>query len=177
MKILLINSPIRLDAKPSCIPYGLVTSAEPWILQRMAEVVCVWIDYGIESGSPKILNDMGKKAIVDTRKAGIYPNTTFIFGYPGETVESIQETIDFKRELGIECGSFFATPYPETPLYNQVQSQIKDEEGFIQSLGNATEFNINLTDFDNKTLFALKCAMDGNRDVLAYWTQINADAH
>ena len=27
MKILLINSPIRLDAKPSCIPYGLATIA------------------------------------------------------------------------------------------------------------------------------------------------------
>jgi hypothetical protein len=43
---------------------------------------------------------------------------------------------------------------------------IKDERAFIRSLGNATEFSINLTDFDDKTLFKLKKAMDENRDVI-----------
>lgn len=154
--------------------HGRVTSAKPEILDRMAGVGCVWIGYGIESGSQKILNRMNKKisvaqareAIINTRKAGIFPNTTFIFGYSGETRETIQETIEFKKDLEINCGSFFATPYPETPLYNQIDSRIHDEEAFIQSLGNATEFTINLTDFDDKTLFELKSAMDENRDVL-----------
>lgn len=153
--------------------HGRVTSAKPDILERMAEVGCVWIGYGIESGSQKILNGMNKKArveqakkaIINTRKAGIFPNTTFIFGYPGETRETIQKTIDFKRELEIECGSFFATPYPGTPLYQEIQSKIKDEEAFVCSLGNATEFTINLTDFDDDTFFRLKKAMDGNQDV------------
>jgi len=121
--------------------HGRVTSARPHVLRRMAEVGCIWIGYGIESGSQHILNAMNKRAraeqtreaILNTRKAGISPNTTFIFGYPGETLETIQETIDFKRELAIECRSFFATPYPGTPLYQQFQSKIKDEEGFICS--------------------------------------------
>ena len=154
--------------------HGRATSAKPELLNRMAEVGCVWIGYGIESGSQKMLNAMNKKATVqmaknavkNTRKAGIFPNTTFIFGYPGESRQTIQETIDFKRELGIECGSFFATPYPETPLYEKIRSRIDDEEAFVRSLGNATEFTINLTDFDNDTLFALKSAMDENRDVI-----------
>jgi anaerobic magnesium-protoporphyrin IX monomethyl ester cyclase len=160
--------------------HGRVTSANPAVLDRMADVGCVWIGYGIESGSQKILNAMNKRARVEqakeaiqnTRKVGIYPNTTFIFGCPGETHETIQETIAFKKELGIQCGSFFATPYPETPLYNQIKSRIHDEEEFIRSLGNATEFSINLTNFDDETLFELKSAMDENRDVL---TQIRAD--
>jgi len=155
--------------------HGRVTSAKPRLLQRMAEVGCVWIGYGIESGSQQILKRMNKKttvqaakeAIRNTRKAGIYPNTTFIFGYPGETKETIQETVDFKKELGIECGSFFATPYPQTPLYEQVRSRIKNEEEFISRLGNATEFSLNLTDFDDQTLFELKRAMDHNHDVLS----------
>ncbi|RLB83740.1 MAG: hypothetical protein DRH17_00880 [Deltaproteobacteria bacterium] len=154
--------------------HGRVTSAKPEILERMAEVSCVWIGYGIESGSQKILDamnkratvDQAKQAIINTRKAGIYANTTFIFGYPGETLETIQQTIDFKREMGLECGSFFATPYPGTPLYDEAQSQIKDEEAYIRSLGNATEFTINLTEFDDETMFRLKKAMDENRDVI-----------
>jgi len=154
--------------------HGRVTSAKTEILEHMAEAGCVWIGYGIESGSQRMLDAMNKKATVDkakqairdTRKAGIFANTTFIFGYPGETLESIQETIDFKREMGIECGSFFATPYPGAPLYEQVRHLIRDEEAFVNTLGNATDFSINLTDFDDKTLFRLKKAMDENRDVL-----------
>lgn len=154
--------------------HGRVTSAKPAVLNRMAEVGCVWIGYGIESGSQKILDAMNKKATVEqarmaidhTRNAGIYPNTTFIFGYPGETIESIQETIDFKKKMGIECGSFFATPYPGAPLYEQFRHLIKDESAYIRSLGNATEFTVNLTDFDDESFFAFKKAMDRNEDVL-----------
>jgi radical SAM superfamily enzyme YgiQ (UPF0313 family) len=155
--------------------HGRVTSAEPKILQRMAEAGCVWIGYGIESGSPAMLHAMNKKASADqaktairnTRKAGIYANTTFIFGYPGETRETIQETVEFKRELGIECGSFFATPYPATPLYEQVKDRIGEEEAYIAGLGNATEFSINLTAFGDRSLFDLKRAMDENQNVVA----------
>ena len=154
--------------------HGRVTSAKPDVLERMSEVGCVWIGYGIESGSQKILDAMNKKAtvahdkeaVINTRRAGMYPNTTFIFGYPGETLETIQETIDFKREMGLECGSFFATPYPGTHLYEQALAQIEDEEAFIQRLGNATEFSINLTEFDDKRLFELKKSMDENKDVI-----------
>ncbi len=154
--------------------HGRVTSARDDLLKRMADTGCVWIGYGIESGSQKILDAMNKKAkveqakqaVIETRKAGIYPNTTFIFGYPGETRQTIQETINFKRELALECGSFFATPYPGAPLYDEVKGRIEDEEAFICSLGNATDFSVNLTNFDDKTLLYLKKAMDENRDVI-----------
>jgi radical SAM superfamily enzyme YgiQ (UPF0313 family) len=154
--------------------HGRVTSAKPAVLRHMANAGCVWIGYGIESGSQKILDAMNKRvtveqakdAIINTRKAGIFANTTFIFGYPGETRETIQETIDLKRELGIECGSFFATPYPGTPLYEEIKGRIVDEEAFVQSLGNATDFSINLMDFPNEELFRLKEAMDNNEDVM-----------
>jgi radical SAM superfamily enzyme YgiQ (UPF0313 family) len=154
--------------------HGRVTSAHPQILRRMAEVGCVWIGYGIESGSQSMLDRMKKKttvhqakeAIVNSRRWGIFPNTTFIFGYSGESLQTIQETVDFKRQLGIECGSFFATPYPGTALYDRVCSGLDDEEAFLESLGDATQFSINLSGFDDETLLELKRAMDENRDVL-----------
>jgi radical SAM superfamily enzyme YgiQ (UPF0313 family) len=163
----------------ACLPvtwgcHGRVTSATPRVLGKMAEAGCVWIGYGVESGSQRILDAMNKKttvarakqAIIDTRKAGIYPNTTFIFGYPGETLETIQQTVDFKRDLQLDCGSFFATPYPGAALYNQIRNQIGDADSFVNSLGNATEFSINLTGFSDEELFGLKKAMDANEDVM-----------
>ena len=86
--------------------------------------------------------------------------------HTGENRRTIQETVNFKRELSLECGSFYATPYPGSPLYDQVRDRIEDEEAYISSLGNATEFSINLTDFDDETLFGLKKAMDANEDVI-----------
>jgi radical SAM superfamily enzyme YgiQ (UPF0313 family) len=153
--------------------HGRVTSATPPVLKRMAAAGCVWIGYGIESGSQKILDRMNKKAtvsqakqaVIHTRNAGIFANTTFIFGYPGETLETIQETINFKKELDIKCGSFFATPYPGTPLYESIQDKLENEEEFVDSLGNANEFSINLTNFSKKELFRLKGLMDHNMDV------------
>jgi radical SAM superfamily enzyme YgiQ (UPF0313 family) len=155
--------------------HGRVTSAKPKILNRMAQAGCVWIGFGIESGSQKMLDSMNKRATVlqasqaikDTRQAGIFANTTFIFGYPGETLETIQETIDFKKELDIQCGSFFANPYPGTPLYQGASDSIRNEEAFIASLGNATEFSVNLTQFDDERLFRLKHCMDNNIDVIS----------
>ncbi len=165
--------------------HGRVTSAKPDLLNRMAETGCVWIGYGIESGSQKMLDLMNKKAtvdqarqaIIDTRRAGIYANTTFIFGYPGETRETLQATVDFKKELNIECGSFFATPYPGTPLYRQIRSKIEDEEMFIESLGDATEFSINLTGFSDGELLCLKKAMDRNENISGVATAVDQLVH
>lgn len=148
--------------------HGRVSSATPGILNLMAESGCVWIGYGIESGSQRMLDAMNKKttvekareAVLETRKAGIFANTTFIFGYPGEDVQSIRDTIEFKKSLDIHCGSFFATPYPGTDLYSKVRSFIPDEEAYIASLGDATDYTINLTGFDEATFFHMKKAYD-----------------
>ena len=43
--------------------HGRVNNAKPELLHRMAETGCVWIGYGIESGSQKILHTMNKKTI------------------------------------------------------------------------------------------------------------------
>lgn len=172
----------KIDGRVNWGCHGRVNSAEPEILKYMADSGCIWIGYGIESGSQKILDAMNKRATVYqaenairlTRAAGIHPNTTFIFGYPGETLGTIQETIDFKRQLGIECGSFYATPYPGTRLFEQVKHKIFDDsatgfsdmEAFVLSLGNATDFTVNLTEFDNEELFRLKGCQDRNEDVI-----------
>jgi radical SAM superfamily enzyme YgiQ (UPF0313 family) len=153
--------------------HGRVTNAKPHILRAMADAGCVWIGYGIESGSQDILNAMGKRAtveqareaILNTRSAGIFPNTTFIFGYPGESLDTINETVRFKTDLNLNCGSFFATPYPGTVLYEQNRHLIGDEVSYIRSLGDATEFTVNLTHFPDDGVSRFKQFMDTNREV------------
>ena len=124
-------------------------------------------------GSQKILDNMNKAssveqartAIINTRKVGIFPNTTFIFGYPGECKETIQETVNFKNELSIKCGSFFITPYPGTTLFDEIKDIIGNEEKYIKSLNDATDFCVNLTNFNDIEFFDLKNKMDTNTTI------------
>ena len=146
--------------------HSRASSITPKLADKLRAAGCVWCGMGLESAAQEILNAMNKKtcpqeasaAIYALRAAGIYPNTTFIFGYPGETPETVQKTIDFKRELGIECSSFFATPYPGTVLYEQVKDRLPKD--YISRLGNATEFVVNLTEMNDELFFEMKKRMD-----------------
>src|ERR671918_174891 len=87
---------------------------------------------GYESGSQTILNNVRKGTRLDrarefTRNAkalGIKIHGTFILGLPGETRETIQETIRFARETDPDTIQVsLAAPYPGTALYQQAREQ------------------------------------------------------
>jgi radical SAM superfamily enzyme YgiQ (UPF0313 family) len=148
--------------------YARVNQVDTEMIKAMKRAGCFWIGYGIESGSQKILNNMNKGVTVEhaeeavwlTRNLGVYCNTTFMFGYPGETLETIKESVDFCKKNMIKTTFFLTTPYPGTVLYEQVKDRILKkygkEEKFIEVLGDATEFTVNLTDFSDELLLKLK---------------------
>ncbi|HYW03992.1 MAG TPA: hopanoid biosynthesis associated radical SAM protein HpnJ [Gammaproteobacteria bacterium] len=83
---------------------------------------------GYESGNDQILHnirkglrtDIARRFTRDCRKLGITIHGTFILGLPGETRETIRETIDFAREINPHTIQVsLAAPYPGTRLYNQ----------------------------------------------------------
>ena len=85
---------------------------------------------GYESGVQEILNNMKKGTRLDivrqfakdTKELGITIHGTFILGMPGETPETIQQTIRFACEVEPETMQVsLATPYPGTELYRQAQ--------------------------------------------------------
>ena len=96
---------------------------------------------GYESGSQQILINIKKGLRVerarqfaaDCRDLGITVHGTFILGLPGETRDTIQETIRFAREVdphSIQVS--VAAPYPGTELYRQAREQgwlPEDDEG------------------------------------------------
>ena len=85
---------------------------------------------GYESGNQQILINIKKGIRVDRarqftkdcRKLGITIHGTFIVGLPGETKETIQETIRFAREINPHSLQVsIAAPYPGTALYEQAR--------------------------------------------------------
>ena len=73
----------------------------------MRKAGCIQISFGIESGSPKIRDALNKKTSNDqiknafriTMQHGILARAYIIFGCPGETRETIQESIDLINEI------------------------------------------------------------------------------
>jgi len=150
---------------------GRVTICDKELLERMRASGCVSVSYGIESGSETILKAMrknanleqAKQAIDNTRAAHLRCPVSFMIGYPGETRQTVMETVEFCRAMNIPLSALmFTCPYPGTPLYEQVKDsesfrrQFADEEKFVLRLNDAVDLTVNLTHMTNEKLTALR---------------------
>jgi anaerobic magnesium-protoporphyrin IX monomethyl ester cyclase len=95
------------------------------VLKEMRSANCIGVSYGVESGVEEILKNMKKGATAEqarvavrlTKEAGIEVLTHIIFGLPGETMETIKETIKYVKELDPDYAQFYcAIPFPKTEL-------------------------------------------------------------
>ncbi len=108
------------------------TMTEPMI-RAMARAGCKEILYGIESASPDVQEQTKKNITREqmtntvslTLKAGIRVSAFFMFGNPGDTLESIRETSALARTLNPTFASFnISTPDPGTELYESVKDRV-----------------------------------------------------
>jgi anaerobic magnesium-protoporphyrin IX monomethyl ester cyclase len=99
------------------------------MLSMMGKAGCHMISWGIESGSEAVLKRARKganpaKAAQSLRwakNAGIKNFGYFIIGLPGETEETIKQTIAFSKTLPLNVAIFhIAAPYPGTPFFYDV---------------------------------------------------------
>jgi anaerobic magnesium-protoporphyrin IX monomethyl ester cyclase len=99
------------------------------LLTAMYNAGCITVWFGVESGCEKILSQMHKKikleetrlAFKTAQKAGLMTIASAVIGFPGETEETAWETINFINSLNPDdIGFYVATPYPGTPMYEQV---------------------------------------------------------
>ncbi len=99
------------------------------MLTLMGQAGCWLISWGIESANEMILKRARKgykkeqafRALKWAKAAGIKNWGYFIIGLPGETEESIQETIAYAKELPVDIALFhIAAPYPGTPFFYEV---------------------------------------------------------
>ena len=96
------------------------------LLAHMKAAGCYVIAYGIESASPEIIKTIQKdttieqveKAVRAHKEIGLQVIGYFMLGSPGETPQTIQQTINFAQKLKVDFAQFsITTPFPGTELY------------------------------------------------------------
>ena len=117
----------KLDVEWDC--ETRVDAVDKELLEKMRDAGCITIWFGVESGSEKILDKMHKKinreqvreAFKMAQKVGMMTIASAVIGFPGETEETAWETINFINSLNPDdIGCYIATPYPGTPMYEEV---------------------------------------------------------
>jgi len=109
------------------------------VLYWMRKAGCIQISFGVESGSPKIRNILNKKttnkqiihAFRLTLRYGILPRAYIIFGSPGETRKTIQESIDLLHEIKPLVVVFHVLVlFPGTALYEDFKKKFNISDDF-----------------------------------------------
>lgn len=100
---------------------------KPELVRKMKRAGCWMIAIGIESGDDETLKIIKKQAttaeaesvvrMIDS--AGIEPWGYFVLGFPNETKEKLEKTINFALSLPLKIAKFdIAAPYPGTEFYD-----------------------------------------------------------
>jgi radical SAM superfamily enzyme YgiQ (UPF0313 family) len=117
----------KLGIKWAC--HSRVDQTGREFLKRMKDAGLVQLDFGVESGSPKILKILGKGGAGDRtdqikksfklcKEFYIRTLATFIVGNPEETNADIKQSFDLAKEIKADYTAFyFLTPYPGSDIY------------------------------------------------------------
>jgi anaerobic magnesium-protoporphyrin IX monomethyl ester cyclase len=101
-------------------------------VKRLKRSGCWMLSMGIESESDAVRKNMMKRlerqkiqlAFRNLREAGIKSFAFFIYGYPGETPESMEQTTRYAIELDADFANFYpAVPYPGTELFAKAKRE------------------------------------------------------
>lgn len=131
---------------------------DPELLAALKRAGCWMIGYGFESGSQEVLDLMGKRTRVGdneaaarwSREAGLLVTAHSVLGYPGETVDTMDLTIDMACSLPIDFAQFYcAVPFPGSPLYERALA-----EGWLDPATPWSEFEQNRSALNTDSLSA-----------------------
>ncbi len=118
-----------LDLSWECSNGVRLDTIDEETLELMHKAGCCCVSIGIESASNEILERVKKKINIETirertkiiKKSKIVPQGLFMIGFPGETEEQINNTIDFSIELGIDKTNFsIFMPLPGTETFDDM---------------------------------------------------------
>lgn len=120
----------KLDSRIEWVCNSRVDSSDKEIFSKMKKAGCWQIAFGFEFGDNKILQlaqkggnctvEQGRIAAKMAHESGIFVDGHFMMGYPGETEDTLQATIDFACSLPLTFAHFYAVvPFPGAKLYTE----------------------------------------------------------
>jgi len=134
-----------LRQQDAAIPFKCLLRAdqvtEP-VARALQAAGCRTAWLGAESGSQRILDAMEKGTSVDQiatatrllRAAGVEVGFFLQFGYPGETRDDIDRTLEMVRDCAPDdIGVSVSYPLPGTPFYQRVQAQLGQKQNWVDS--------------------------------------------
>ncbi|MFH2218120.1 MAG: cobalamin-dependent protein [Pseudomonadota bacterium] len=118
----------------SWVAISRVNAVSEDVICWMRKAGCIQISYGVESGSEKIRKTLNKriktdqieKAFKTTGEHGILPRAYFIYGCPGESRETIRESLELIYKIKPLVVHFFILSiFPGTALYSEYKKKFK----------------------------------------------------
>jgi radical SAM superfamily enzyme YgiQ (UPF0313 family) len=173
----------RLKTENLNIKWGCqcrVNTVTEEVLTAMKDAGCVQLDFGVESGSERILNVLKKGTTSDmicnafkiTKKVGLKTLATFMIGNPQETMEDLEKTLALAKEIKPDFISFFhTTPFPGTELMEMCidNGWIKKMDYSKLGLKYKPELKIN---FSDKELIKIRARFQNSFIFTNYWNAI-----
>lgn len=120
----------KLDIDWAC--RSRIDTADAGLLGEMYSAGCRRVYWGIEHGSPKVLKELNKgitpeqikETIGASRRAGLENLGFFLVGVPGETRETVRQTVEFAKSLKLDYVQFSKLlAKPLTPLWKDMTAK------------------------------------------------------
>jgi radical SAM superfamily enzyme YgiQ (UPF0313 family) len=121
---------LREKLKLSWICSARIGTVDFETMKLMRAAGCHMLRFGVESGVQEILNNIKKeiriettlKTFADANKLGLSTHAHMMLGMPGETKETINESIKFVKKIKPQVVTFgVMIPYPGTQIYEEVK--------------------------------------------------------
>lgn len=124
----------RMQERGARLAWGCqahIRTADEEMFSAMKQAGCVQLDFGVESGSDKVLKALKKNSDAESvreafriaKKVGLRTMATFMFGSPEEGPEDVEATMRLARQIRPDfASSFFITPYPGTELMDMARA-------------------------------------------------------
>ncbi|WAC04322.1 MAG: radical SAM protein [Methanoregula sp.] len=145
----------------------------PELIQILENSNCFTLGYGFESGNDYILNILGKRMTRDINiraysligASDITPACSFMVGSPGETRETIADTINAIRDARItDSAVFITTPYPGSRLFRWCieNGLIRNEDAYLDFISDrdAVKLSINFTPYPDVIVKMMKIVVE-----------------
>jgi radical SAM superfamily enzyme YgiQ (UPF0313 family) len=130
----------KLDIAWRCL--SRVDTVDRKMLENMRNSGCYQIHFGVESGDQRVLDLMKKGVKIDQAREtfrlcdmlGIETIGSFVLGYPGEDMESLNKTVKFAHEIKPDFVSFnLFTPLPGSEIFETLPRRSWEMYDFVST--------------------------------------------